>query len=397
MPRDHGPLRSTGFLLAFALANAGGVLTYLPLLTLLLPLKVEAMSGAGRVIALSRILIGGAIAASLGNILAGMVVDRSYAHGGGRRRWMVVGIVLTCLAFGLILRAKTTDALMVAVLAFQLAINVLLSPVTVLMVDEVPDEQKGLAGGLLALGQPIAMLAGVGLVSAYEAGEALAYLATCAGVGLLTLPLLCTRPRPASWRVSSQPTMKAGDLVWVGLSRLLLLTANSLLAGVLVYYFETLSSQVTPGMVARRVGVISMLACAAAVPVAVGVGALPIHGVTRKRVIAVAALAAGVAIAVLGLADRWQVAALGYGLFVCMVQVYSSQHSAMVAQALRSTRHRARDLGLQNLANTVPAILGPGLVLALYVQKDLHVLIWAMLTLVAGSVLSMLMVRVRAS
>jgi hypothetical protein len=31
--------------------------------------------------------------------------------------------------------------------------------------------------------------------------------------------------------------MSRGDLVWVGVSRLMLMTANSILAGVLVYYF----------------------------------------------------------------------------------------------------------------------------------------------------------------
>jgi hypothetical protein len=38
--------RSAAFMLAYALANTGGVLAYLPFLTLLLPLKVEALVGA---------------------------------------------------------------------------------------------------------------------------------------------------------------------------------------------------------------------------------------------------------------------------------------------------------------------------------------------------------------
>ena len=37
--------RSPGFLLIYALANAGGVIGYLPLLTLLLAIKVEALAG----------------------------------------------------------------------------------------------------------------------------------------------------------------------------------------------------------------------------------------------------------------------------------------------------------------------------------------------------------------
>ncbi len=40
-PSSRFPLRSPGFLGAVALANVGGVIAYLPLLTLLLPIKVE--------------------------------------------------------------------------------------------------------------------------------------------------------------------------------------------------------------------------------------------------------------------------------------------------------------------------------------------------------------------
>jgi hypothetical protein len=51
---------------------------------------------------------------------------------------------------------------------------------------------------------------------------------------------------------------------------------------VLVYYFESLSGAVTAGTVARRVGMVSMLANAAAVPVAVSIGALSADGRRRK-------------------------------------------------------------------------------------------------------------------
>jgi MFS family permease len=393
---EQGQRRSGGFMLAYALANAGGVLAYLPFLTLLLPLKVEALAGEGRVAALSQVLIGGAVAASIGNILAGMLVDRSYAHGGGRRLWIAAGLLGMAGGYGLVLAAQAALALLLAVVAFQLLTNIMLSPLTVMMVDEVPDAQKGLAGGLLALGQPLSMLAGVALVSMYEAGEGTAYVAICLGVAALMLPLLWSRPIATTpGEAGDRGTMARRDLVWVGCSRLLLLTANSLLAGVLVYYFESLSGPISPGTVARRVGLINLLACGAAVPVAVLVGALPASVRRRKGFVLVSGLIAGVALAVMGLARGWQMAALGYGLFVCAVQVYSSQHSAIVAQALRSARHRARDLGLQNLANTVPAIIGPGLVLMLYTGTDLHALIWVMLALVLGSAAALALARVR--
>lgn len=383
-------------MLAYALANAGGVLAYLPFLTLLLPLKVEALVGPTRVTVLSVILIGGAVAASIGNVAVGMVIDRSYRRGGGRRGWIVLGAAMLAASYALILAAHTTVALFVAVVMFQLALNVMLSPIGAVMVDEVPDGQKGLAGGLLAFAQPMAMMAAVALVSLYEWGEGAAYLAVSMGVAVLVLPLLVAGARPVVITdEGARAAMSRGDLVWVGLSRLMLMTANSILAGVLVYYFESLSWAVTAGAVARRVGVVSMLANGAAVPVAVLIGALPADGRRRKQFIMVAALMAGGALGMMLLTRSWQLAALGYGLFVCALQVYASQHSAIVAQALRRPEHRARDLGLQNLANTIPAVIGPVIILLLHASADLHGLIWAMLLLVGASVLTLARVQVR--
>ena len=80
--RDPAPttgLRSTGFLLVFALAHVGGVVGYLPLLTLLLPIKVDAVAGAGRLGVLTAIVVAGALAASVSNIAFGWLSDRAVA------------------------------------------------------------------------------------------------------------------------------------------------------------------------------------------------------------------------------------------------------------------------------------------------------------------------------
>lgn len=385
--------RPAAFLLAFALGNAGGVLAYLPFLTLLLPLKVEAIAGAARVTVLSAILGGGAVAASLGNILVGLLIDRSVLRGGGLRPWIALGVVATAASYGAIGAAQGPVLLFVAVVLFQLAVNVLIAPVAVIMVDEMPDAQKGLAGGLLTLGQPMAMLAATVLALLYDRGEARAYLAICAGVAVLALPLLLSRPRPAI-HGSQAPVVALArrDLTLLALSRLLLMTANCVLGGILVYYFESLSAGLSGPAVAARVGMVSMIAYGAAVPLAVLLGASR-TGTGGARKVALGATLAGVcALALLALAPGWGWAGLGYGLFVCALQVYTSQHSAIVAHALRSPRHRARDLGFQNLANTIPALVGPGLVVLLYAVATMPVLIWTAAALVIASALALVQV-----
>jgi hypothetical protein len=105
----------------------------------------------------------------------------------------------------------------------------------------------------------------------------------------------------------------------------------------------------------------------------------------------IAAVFAG-ALCMMLLTHSWQWAALGYGLFVCaaLCQPAFGDRGAGAA-----AEHRARDLGLQNLANTIPAVIGPMIILSLHASADLHVLIWAMLLLVAGCVLTLAKVRMR--
>jgi MFS family permease len=383
--------RSRRFLLAFALCHAGGVVAYLPFLALLLPLKVAGLAGGARVVVLSAVLGGGAIAASLGNILAGVLIDRSQARGGALRNWIVLGTVATIASYGLIWAAHSPPALFAAIVLFQLAVNLLVAPVALIMVDEMPTAQKGLAGGLLTLGHPLAMLAATLLVLVYDRSEMGAYLAIGGAVTVLALPLLATRAQPAPPAPPDPATpVTRGDLTWLALSRLLLMSANSMLDAMLVYWFQALSRPLSTGDTAVRVGLIGLAAYAAAVPVAVTLG----HRGQGKRVALGAALTAGLALAAMALAPGWRLAAIAYGLFVCAVQLYTSQQSAIVAHSLYAPRHRARDLGFQNLANTVPALIGPVIVLVLYVAAAMPWLIWTSAALAASSALLLTRARV---
>ena len=56
--------RDKRFLILFALANAGGVVAYVPLLTLILPARISDLAGDARIEWLSAVAFFGAIGAS---------------------------------------------------------------------------------------------------------------------------------------------------------------------------------------------------------------------------------------------------------------------------------------------------------------------------------------------
>ena len=189
----EGSLR---FLLLNALANGGGVIAFLPLLSLLLPLKIERIAGDARIDVLTATVIVGALVASGSNILFGWLSDRAVERGTGRRAGLMRGLALTILSYAGVAAAVSPVEIVVAIAFFQFAVNALLAPLFAIMADEIPDSSKRTAGGLLALGHPLAAAVSAMLVAwpLPEGGR----LAVVAGaVVLCVVPMMATHARPA--------------------------------------------------------------------------------------------------------------------------------------------------------------------------------------------------------
>src|SRR3546814_12461394 len=74
---------------------------------------------------------------------------RSFARTCNRRRWIAGGLAATLATYPLLHWAASPVQIIAAVLIFQAALNMMLAPLYTMMADEVPDHQKGVAGGLL--------------------------------------------------------------------------------------------------------------------------------------------------------------------------------------------------------------------------------------------------------
>jgi MFS family permease len=180
--------RDTRFLLLFALANAGGVVAYVPLLTLLLPARVAVLAGGAQIEWLAAATLAGAIAASVGNIVFGWASDWV----GSRRLWAAAGLCLTVASHVLLSGVRTLPELVLAIVSYQLVLNMLLAPLAAWAADVVPDERKGLLGGWLAAGPLLGSLATIVVTLPAGAAFQLRLTAVCHGA-----PRPRTRPASA--------------------------------------------------------------------------------------------------------------------------------------------------------------------------------------------------------
>ena len=362
-------------LLLYALAWSGGATAYVPFLTILLPLQVTLLAGEGAAVSwLAYILFAGAVAASLGNILFGYLSDRS----GDRLRWVALGLTLSGALLLTTAHATGFAAIIILVVLWQLALNMMLAPLAAWAGEHVPDRQKGLLGGLLAFAPGMGGLAGavVTLPGLASGGERLVLVVAMVALGVIPL-LLFGRPRGDVAITSDCRGQGHGDRADDGLAphpdarvrlarrmwlaRLVVQVSEAALFSFLYLWLR----RIDPTMDDFRTARVLSLVLLGAAPVALLAG----HWADRRnRPIAplvVCALVASVALLAMAMARSLTAAYAAYALFGCATSTFLALHSAQTLRVLPRSDRIGRDLGLFNLTNTVPSLVMPWLTLAL--------------------------------
>jgi MFS family permease len=354
--------QSPRFLWLYALAWAGGAVAYVPFLTILLPIRITAVAGDGNIRWLAYITFSGAIAASLGNILFGSLSDRT----GNRRGWIATGLALNV---GLLLAMTLVVAplaLLGLILLWQLALNMMLGPLSAWAGDCVPRVQMGLLGGLLAFAPAMGAIAGVLITLPDLAGPSgrvalvgALVVACVAPVLLFGRPL--RMPETPVGANDKRPHKARRPFVSMWLARLLVQIAEAALFAYLLIYFQAVQPGIGEGFIARLFCVVLV----AAVPVALSVGRWADQTQRPFFPLAIAATLSGSGLVVLALSRDIDWAIVGYILFGLATTVFLSLHGGQTLRVLPTPRHRGRDLGVFNLTNTVPSLIMPWLTLAL--------------------------------
>lgn len=379
--------QSSRFIILYALAAAGGSAAYAPFLTVLLPQRVTELAGGEAVHVLSSVAFVGAVAASIANIFFGWLSDRLR----NRRGWIAGGLAASCALLASIRFVESVSQLLLAIFAWQIALNMMLGPLAAWAGDCIPDHQKGTLGGLLSFAPGIGALVGALVTIPGLASADGRLLLVAALVCALMLPaILFGRPRamphlmePRSMPSSRSPADPARPRslpVWrMWLARLLVQIAEAALFAFLLLWLTGLDTRTSDNDVAR----IFTFVLFSSVPVALAVGrwsdqnARPIH----PLVLAAWCGAGGLLIMAF---TGPSLGIVGYSIFGISAAVFLALHTAQTLRVLPDPANRGRDLGIFNLTNTVPSLIMPGLTLALIPAFGFEVLF-----LVLGGLMAM--------
>ena len=342
-------------LFAYALAWAGGCVAYTPFLTVLLPQRLTVLAGSADVRWLALASTIGALTASLSNIFWGWLSDRL----GCRLGLIALGLLAFAGANIAVARSSTAPILLIAIVAWQLSLNLFLAPLAAYAADWVPSTQTGSLGGLLAFGPGIAALSilGVALVpSVLEFQLAFVVVATTAAAVPLFLMRKPELARIALARVANSVPSSKQILARLWFARLTVQVAEGLLFVFLYYALRQMSGgELSLG----RYALTNATAQLCAIPVALIVGRQSDRSGRRKEPLLVMIALIALGLGTMASAQAWTQAVIGYVVFLIGSSCFLSLHSTFAMQQLSNPQHYGRDLGVFNLTNTLPALITP--------------------------------------
>jgi MFS family permease len=359
---------SPGWIARFALAWIGLYAGLFGPLQILLPQQVEALAPQDKEAALAVVLGAGAACSLVANPLFGALSDRTRSRFGSRRPWVAVGFAGGALAIGLLAAAPAIPLVVLGWCAVQILLNAPFAALSATVPDVVPAAQRGTAAGYLGL----AFVLGVGL------GSGLAVLAGATTTGYLLCALFALaacvpyvvagregRRAPAEpWRWGAFlrgfwiDPVRHPDFGWGWLTRFLINLGNAI---VLLYLFFFLSDVVGLPEPATGVLVLTAVYSVAMLGSVVVVGVLS-DRVGRRRVFVtgggVLMAAAAVLIATWASWPGAVAAAVALGIGF---GAYSSVDFALLTQVLPAAEDRGKDLGVLNIASSLPQVLAPAI------------------------------------
>lgn len=353
------------FMALYAMAQVGAFVAFVPMLNLLLPLKTAAIDPGGKAVMLSQVSLAGAVVAGVANLAAGALSDATRGPWGRRRPWILVGAVGVSLAHGLVLIAPGVWSLLAAFVAFQLTLNLMFAPLNAVLADQVPDRQKGAVAALQGLALPLA-----GLFSALVLALGLAsldqrVLVTAAVVPALILPFVfLSRDAPDLAAETRRPRMSIGalfdrDFALAFLSRLLVQVSITLNVLYLLFFLQDVAF-LPPGRGSEAVfGLLQAASTIAGLGIGFAGGLLSDRlGRRRWFVMTGGLLMAAGAILMVAL-PAWPAPLAAQIIFGAGLGLYSTVDIALVAEVLPARADAGRDLGVMNLAVTLPQVAAP--------------------------------------
>ena len=361
---------SIGFTIGITAGTVALFLSYIGVLSLLLPLQISLLAPANKVAVFSLFTGISVLLAIVANPLGGALSDRTTSRFGRRRPWIFVGAVLMAVSLFIMWRASSLVLLFVGWCGVQLFSNVALAAITATIPDQVPENQRGTISGIYGLAIPLAGILGAIIVGVvFKAAPTNSYLVMIVLVLLANIPLALflhdkTLPKgfPPPFQLGGFlkdfwiDPRKYPDFGWAWLSRFIPSIGSFMATIYMVYYLQDAVKYPSPVQGASTFTIIST----AVIIVSTLIGGFLSDRFQRRKIfVIVSVILLAVSMFLLAFFQTWQfvriaaaVLGFGFGAFLAV-------DIAIITLVLPSAESRAKDMGVANIASTLPQVLVP--------------------------------------
>ena len=366
-----------GWVTLLFLANLGLWLAVYAPIQVLLPEQAQELDRADKTLVLSVVMGVGALVALIANPVIGMLSDRTTGRWGRRHPWTVAGAVLGAGGLAVLATAPDIAVMTLGWCVTQAGLNGMLAALTSALPDRVPVAQRAQVGGFVGISQMLGTVLGALIVTVLITRLAGGYLACAVLVvlGALVFALGTRDARlPAAFRPAGSiaaglrrlwiPPRAYPDFAWGWVTHFLINLGNALGTLYLLYFLSDAAHYPDP-----QTGLLILMALYG---VALIIGAI-VCGITSDRsgsrrpyVVGSAAVMALAAV-LLVIWPTWTAALAAAPLLGVGFGTYWAVALAILTQVLPAAVDRAKDLGVINVANSLPQVVGPaiaGVVLA---------------------------------
>ncbi|MGW7363822.1 MFS transporter [Streptomyces sp. NPDC054841] len=367
-PRTEPQIRvGGGWISGLVLAGLGLYMAFLTPIQVLLAEQIDAVDPSGKEVALGWVTGVGALVAVVANPLAGALSDRTGGRFGRRHPWILGGAVAGAAGLAVTSAQTTIVGVTLGWCLAQLGLNAMLAGTNAVVPDQVPVGQRAAVSGWIGVPQTLGLVVGALLVTTVVTGTAAGYLLLAVLVVLAALPFVLLTRDPQVPREARQPVRLADfwvspraypDFGWAWLTRFLVMLGNAIGTLYLLYFLKDAVHYANPD---EGVLILTLLYTAGVVVTAIGGGVVSDRSGRRKVLVSVSSVVMAVASLLLTFWHTWPVAmgaalllGLGFGAYIAVDQ-------ALITQVLPSAGDRAKDLGVINIANSAPQVLGPAL------------------------------------
>ncbi len=339
---------------------------------ILLPRQVTLVfgeEGQANVAALTVISTIGAFAAMLAQPIAGQISDRTRSRFGRRAPWIVLGVLAGALSLIGLAFAGSLVGFIIAWTLVQVCYNFAQGPLSAIMPDRVPTSRRGTFAAISGVGLMVGAIGGQVVGSLFFHSITAGYVTFAViSVVVLTVFVILNPDYPSTNAPVEKFSLRefAGtfwvnpvanpDFFWAFTGRLLLYTGYFAVTGYQLYLLQYYFHVESPETVIPILGLLSLVGIIISTVVSG-----PLSDRIGRRKPFVFGSAAFVSLAFL-LPWMWQdltawmimtfIAGFGFGMFQAV-------DTALISEVLPSAKSFAKDLGVVNIAATLPQTLAP--------------------------------------